>query len=92
MAHSHLRFHISDRFKRNAHNDEERRTGERNNADTDREELCRYDVYDQRYARDYSEEECAHKHHFVQHLLDVLSRGLSGTDTGNRSALLHKVV
>ena len=35
MAHSHLGFHISDRLKRNAHNDEERVAGEGNNADTD---------------------------------------------------------
>ena len=88
MTHRHLSFKFANRFEYNAYNDEKRCTAERDKSEKSTGNSVEY----MRYASNYTEEERSHKYDLVENLCYILRSRLSGTDSGDKSSLLHKVV
>ena len=88
MTHGHLRFHFAYSFEDNTDNNEERGTAERNNV----KQTAGHNVEDERETSDTAKDERAHQNNLVENLGDVECGRSAGTNTGDRAALLHKVV
>ena len=88
MTHCHLSFQLAYCFKDYTNYDKKCGTAEGNSA----EKTVGYCVEYKRNASDNAEEECSHKDYLVENLFDILCSRLAGTNTGDKAALLHKVV
>ena len=88
MTHRHLTLDLTYCLDNNAYYDEHGRAAECD----DSEESAGYDVQNKRYARNDAEEECAHERNLIEYLLDIECGGLSGTNAGDKAAVLHQVI
>ena len=88
MTHGHLRFHFAYSFEDYTYNDEERRAAERDNV----KQTAGHDVEDKRETSDTAKDKRTHQNNLVENLGDVECGGSAGTNAGDRTALLHKVV
>ena len=88
MTHGHLRFHFAYGFEDYTNNDEKSGTAERDNV----EKTTGRNVEEKRETSDKAKEERAHQNNLVENLGDVLSSGSTGTNAGDRTAVLHHVV
>jgi len=88
MTHGHLCFHFTYCFENYTYNDEKSGTTERNNV----KKTAGYNVEDKRETSDKTKEERTHQNDLVENLFDVNSGRSAGTNAGDRTALLHKVI
>ena len=89
MTHSQLSIKLTDGLKDNAYNDQQRRTTEckRSNGNA----ACDH-VYDKRNYRNDTKEDRSDKSDSVKDLGNVVSGGVTGTNTGNESAVVLQIV
>ena len=88
MTHGHLRFHFAYCFKDYAYNDEKSGAAERDNV----EKTTGHDVEDKRETSDTAKDQRAHQNDLVENLGDVERGRSAGTNAGDGTAVLHKVV
>ena len=88
MTHGHLRFNFAYSFKDYTDNDEKSGTAERDNV----QKTAGHNVEDERETSDTAKDKRTHQNNLVEDLGDVESGRSAGTNTGDGTALLSKVI